>query len=65
MDEVETVSRANTVLKETQVYPLEVAKDKLLKLEKNIERRYLKPPFSKRYVVFSNFQFTVINSYRK
>ncbi|XP_064595320.1 bromodomain adjacent to zinc finger domain protein 2B-like isoform X3 [Liolophura sinensis] len=47
MTEVETVSRANTVLKETQVYPLEVAKDKLLKLEKNIERRYLKPPFSK------------------
>ncbi len=37
-------------LKVNQRRTLEVARDRLLALEKNVERRYLKPPFVKVYV---------------
>ena len=34
-------------IKEHQRRTLEVARERLLALEKNVERRYLKPPFTK------------------
>ena len=40
-------------MKENQRRTLEVARERLLALEKNVERRYLKPPFTKLLVHFS------------
>ncbi len=36
-----------TELKEHQRRTMQVARERLLALEKNVERRYLKPPFTK------------------
>ncbi|XP_067687467.1 bromodomain adjacent to zinc finger domain protein 2B-like isoform X8 [Haliotis asinina] len=47
---LELVCRTVTDLKEHQRFPLDVARERLLKLETNVERRYLKPPLIKRNV---------------
>ncbi|XP_013395978.1 bromodomain adjacent to zinc finger domain protein 2B-like [Lingula anatina] len=46
-EEVKLVSRTTIIKKDDEFYPLELAKERLVNLENNIERRYLKPPFIK------------------
>ncbi|KAK3579708.1 hypothetical protein CHS0354_025743 [Potamilus streckersoni] len=46
-EEIIIVPRSKVTLEASERYPLEVAKHRLLELESNIERRYLKPPLSK------------------
>ncbi|XP_060070967.1 bromodomain adjacent to zinc finger domain protein 2B-like [Ylistrum balloti] len=41
------VDRTKLDLKENERYPLDAAREKLLSLEPNIERRYIKPPLTK------------------
>ncbi|KAH3703124.1 hypothetical protein DPMN_078153 [Dreissena polymorpha] len=45
--EIRVVPRGSVKRDENDCYPLEAAKERLLQLELNIERRYLKPPLSK------------------
>lgn len=46
--DIKLVDRSHDPLKDNENYPLNVARDKLIKLEPNIERRYLKPPLCKK-----------------
>lgn len=46
-DDTIIVDRTKTNLNENEQYPLDIARGKLLYLEPNIERRYLKPPLCK------------------
>ena len=46
--DIKLVDRSHDPLKDNENYPLTVARDKLIKLEPNIERRYLKPPLCKK-----------------
>ncbi|XP_052093544.1 bromodomain adjacent to zinc finger domain protein 2B-like isoform X6 [Mytilus californianus] len=45
--DIKLVDRFHVNLKENEKYPLDVAREKLINLEPNIERRYLKPPLCK------------------
>ncbi|XP_076092081.1 bromodomain adjacent to zinc finger domain protein 2A-like isoform X8 [Mytilus galloprovincialis] len=45
--DIKLVDRFHENLKENEKYPLDVAREKLINLEPNIERRYLKPPLCK------------------
>ncbi|KAJ8307462.1 hypothetical protein KUTeg_015546 [Tegillarca granosa] len=45
--QVKIVDKTQTELKENEYYPMEMARKKLLNLEPNIERRYMKPPLCK------------------
>ncbi len=47
----ETAVRGDLNLAPKQRCILDVVRERLLALESNIERRYLKPPFSKGYVL--------------
>ena len=44
---VKIIPRWQTKTSEAEQYPLEVAIERLLQVESNIERRYLKPPLCK------------------
>jgi len=45
--EIRIITRGEQKKDENDCYPLEAAKERLLQLELNVERRYLKPPLSK------------------
>jgi len=49
--EIRIVPRGSIKRDENDCYPIEAAKERLLQLELNVERRYLKPPLSKAYVL--------------
>ena len=62
-DSVEMVAKtaliegAELTLEPNQKCILEAARERLLALEANIERRYLKPPLSKGYSLLNTFKF--------
>ncbi|XP_060551894.1 uncharacterized protein LOC132713351 isoform X3 [Ruditapes philippinarum] len=52
--EVRIIPRGSPKKDENDLYPVEAAKERLLQLESNVERRYLKPPLSKAHRISLN-----------
>ncbi|XP_053408583.1 bromodomain adjacent to zinc finger domain protein 2B-like isoform X2 [Mercenaria mercenaria] len=56
--EVRIIPRGEMKKDENDLYPVEAAKERLLQLESNVERRYLKPPLSKAHRISLNSMST-------